>query len=306
VTAQLLMIKPTNFRMNEQTAVNNHFQSLVNLSVDEINLAAQREFDEFVSVLRKNGVGVIVVEDQSTLDTPDVIFPNNWVSFHEDGTMVLYPMFAENRRLERRVDIVDIMSSYGYEVCKTVDLSPAETNGRFLEGTGSMILDRKNKIAYCAISPRSDKFVLDEFCKEMHYRALSFTANQTVGSKRVPIYHTNVMMAIAETFAVLCLDCIDDLEEKQNVESSILNSGKELIVITEDQMHRFAGNMLQVIGADDTRFLVMSEAAFSSLSEEQMLRIRAHCDIIHTPLEVIETCGGGSARCMLAEVFLQK
>jgi hypothetical protein len=306
VTAQLLMIKPTNFRMNEQTAVNNHFQSLVNLSVDEINLAAQREFDEFVSVLRKNGVGVIVVEDQSTLDTPDVIFPNNWVSFHEDGTMVLYPMFAENRRLERRVDIVDIMSSYGYEVCKTVDLSPAETNGRFLEGTGSMILDRKNKIAYCAISPRSDKFVLDEFCKEMNYRALSFTANQTVGSKRVPIYHTNVMMAIAETFAVLCLDCIDDLEEKQNVESSILNSGKELIVITEDQMHRFAGNMLQVIGADDTRFLVMSEAAFSSLSEEQMLRIRSHCDIIHTPLEVIETCGGGSARCMLAEVFLQK
>lgn len=305
MTRQVLMIRPANFRMNDQTAVNNYFQSQIsNLSVDEIHREAQSEFDGFVNILRNYGVSVIVVEEESLNDTPDVIFPNNWVTFHEDGTMVLYPMFAENRRLERRSDIIDIMSSYGYKVEKILDLSAAELKGQFLEGTGSMVLDRKNKIAYCAISPRSNESVLEDFCRKLSYRAVSFTANQTVGSERVPIYHTNVMMAIAETFVILCLDSVDDPEDKKKLQSSFCESGKQLITVTEDQIRRFAGNMLQVIGTEDKRFLVMSDAAFNSLSHEQLLLIRAHCDIIHAPLTVIETCGGGSARCMLAEVFL--
>lgn len=306
VTDQLLMIRPANFRMNEQTAVNNHFQTEVDMTAGELSDEAMRLFDSFVLKLRDHGVKVIVVEASPSTDTPDVIFPNNWVSFHEDGTLVLYPMFAENRRRERRADITDLLNSAGYEVKRTVDLSPAEMKGVFLEGTGSLVLDRANRIAYCALSPRSDMTLLQKFCEELDYKAVPFRAMQTLETRRVPIYHTNVMMAVAETFAIVCLDCIDDPSERAEVLRTLVVSGKCVLTITEEQVHKFAGNMLQVVGEGGRRFLVMSDAAFQSLSQDQLETIRSICGIIHSPLSTIEKCGGGSARCMLAEVFLPK
>ncbi|MFC4268561.1 citrulline utilization hydrolase CtlX [Polaribacter marinivivus] len=305
-TNSILMIRPINFRMNEQTAVNNYFQEDLSLRDSLINLKAQKEFDDYVDKLRKFGVEVIVVSDNQENDTPDSVFPNNWVSFHKDGTMAIYPMFAENRRLERREDIILELEKEGFLIENIVDYTSAEDQNIFLEGTGSMILDRQNKIAYCAISPRADEELFIEFCEDFEYTPVIFTANQTVDNSREAIYHTNVMMCIAETFSVICLSCIDDKKERKNVISHIKKSGKEIIDITEKQMHQFAGNMLQVKGKNNELFLVMSQAAYNSLTKEQIKKIEKHCNIISSSLETIETCGGGSARCMMAEVFLPK
>lgn len=305
-TNSILMIRPINFRMNEQTAVNNYFQEDLSLRDSLINLKAQKEFDDYVDKLRNFGVEVIVVSDNQENDTPDSVFPNNWVSFHKDGTMAIYPMFAENRRLERREDIIIELEKEGFLIENIVDYTSAEDQNIFLEGTGSMILDRQNKIAYCAISPRADEELFIEFCEDFEYTPVIFTANQTVGNSREAIYHTNVMMCIAETFSVICLSCIDDKKERKNVISHLKKSGKEIIDITEKQMHQFAGNMLQVKGKNNELFLVMSQAAYNSLTKEQIKKIEKHCNIISSSLETIETCGGGSARCMMAEVFLPK
>lgn len=305
-TNSILMIRPINFRMNEQTAVNNYFQEDLSLRDSLINLKAQKEFDDYVDKLRNFGVEVIVVSDNQENDTPDSVFPNNWVSFHKDGTMAIYPMFAENRRLERREDIILQLEKEGFLIENIVDYTSAEDQNIFLEGTGSMILDRQNKIAYCAISPRADEELFIEFCEDFEYTPVIFTANQTVDNSREAIYHTNVMMCIAETFSVICLSCIDDKKERKNVISHIKKSGKEIIDITEKQMHQFAGNMLQVKGKNNELFLVMSQAAYNSLTTEQIKKIEKHCNIISSSLETIETCGGGSARCMMAEVFLPK
>ena len=305
-TNSILMIRPINFRMNEQTAVNNYFQEDLSLRDSLINLKAQKEFDDYVDKLRKFGVEVIVVSDNQENDTPDSVFPNNWVSFHNDGTMAIYPMFAENRRLERREDIILELEKEGFLIENIVDYTSAEDQNIFLEGTGSMILDRQNKIAYCAISPRADEELFIEFCEDFEYTPVIFTANQTVDNSREAIYHTNVMMCIAETFSVICLSCIDDKKERKNVISHLKKSGKEIIDITEKQMHQFAGNMLQVKGKNNELFLVMSQAAYNSLTKEQIKKIEKHCNIISSSLETIETCGGGSARCIMAEVFLPK
>ena len=305
-TNSILMIRPINFRMNEQTAVNNYFQEDLSLRDSLINLKAQKEFDDYVDKLRKFGIEVIVVSDNQENDTPDSVFPNNLVSFHNDGTMAIYPMFAENRRLERREDIILELEKEGFLIENIVDYTSAEDQNIFLEGTGSMILDRQNKIAYCAISPRADEELFIEFCEDFEYTPVIFTANQTVDNSREAIYHTNVMMCIAETFSVICLSCIDDKKERKNVISHLKKSGKEIIDITEKQMHQFAGNMLQVKGKNNELFLVMSQAAYNSLTKEQIKKIEKHCNIISSSLETIETCGGGSARCMMAEVFLPK
>jgi len=305
-TNSILMIRPINFRMNEQTAVNNYFQEDLSLRDSLINLKAQKEFDDYVDKLRKFGVEVIVVSDNQENDTPDSVFPNNWVSFHNDGTMAIYPMFAENRRLERREDIILELEKEGFLIENIVDYTSAEDQNIFLEGTGSMILDRQNKIAYCAISPRADEELFIEFCEDFEYTPVIFTANQTVDNSREAIYHSNVMMCIAETFSVICLSSIDDKKERKNVISHLKKSGKEIIDITEKQMHQFAGNMLQVKGKNNELFLVMSQAAYNSLTKEQIKKIEKHCNIISSSLETIETCGGGSARCMMAEVFLPK
>ena len=305
-TNTILMIRPVNFRMNEQTAVNNYFQEDLDLKNAEINKKAQDEFDAYVDKLRAVGVNVIVIDDKASLDTPDSIFPNNWVSFHENGDIAMYPMFAENRRRERREDVFLRLEQEGFKINNIIDYTSAEDEGLFLEGTGSLILDRVNEIAYCALSPRADEDLFIEFCEDFEYTPVVFTANQTVDGKRLPIYHTNVMMCLAETFAVICLDTIDDKKERKNVVSNLEKNNKKVIKITEAQMHQFAGNMLQVKGKDDKLYLVMSQAAHDSLTPTQIQLIEAHCPILSSSLETIETCGGGSARCMMAEVFLPK
>lgn len=305
-TNTILMIRPVQFRMNEQTAVNNYFQEDLDLKNAVINAKAQEEFDAFVEKLQAVGVHVIVVSDNKELDTPDSVFPNNWVSFHENGDVALYPMFAENRRKERREDILEHIEAQGFTIENIVDYTSAEKEGIFLEGTGSLLLDRVNKKAYCALSARADEYLFIEFCEDFEYTPVIFTAYQTVEGERKPIYHTNVMMCLAETFAVICLDSIDDKKERKNVLKHLKEDGKEVIVITEDQVANFAGNMLQVRGLDNKRFLVMSQAAHDSLTTAQIKTIEKHCDILSSSLETIETCGGGSARCMMAEIFLPK
>ncbi|MBR9915906.1 MAG: amidinotransferase [Algicola sp.] len=305
-TNTILMIRPVNFRMNEQTAVNNYFQEDLDLKNAQINEKAQEEFDAFVEKLRAVGVHVIVVDDDKSEDTPDSIFPNNWVSFHKNGDVGLYPMFAENRRKERRESVFIRLEEEGFLINNIVDYTSAEEEGLFLEGTGSLLLDRVNAKAYCALSPRADEDLFIEFCEDFEYTPVVFTANQTVNGKRLPIYHTNVMMCLAEQFAVICLDTIDDKKERKQVVKHLKSDGKTIIEITESQMHQFAGNMLQVKGRNDQRYLVMSQSAYDSLSEKQIADIERFCPIISSSLETVETCGGGSARCMMAEVFLPK
>ena len=306
-TNTILMIRPIDFRMNEQTAVNNYYQKVLdNILPETVNAKAQQEFDAYVEKLRNIGVNVVVVNDTKENDTPDSIFPNNWVSFHENGTVGLYPMFAKNRRLERREDILDQLEEQGYVIENIVDYTSAEAEQIFLEGTGSLLLDRENSVAYCALSPRADEDLFIEFCEDFEYSPVVFTANQTVNGERKAIYHTNVMMCLAETFSVICLDCIDDKKERKNVINHLKQTDKEIISITEEQVHNFAGNMLQVKGYDDELYLIMSQAAYDCLTKEQINKIEKHCKILSSSLDTIEACGGGSARCMMAEVFLPK
>ncbi|MBL0012903.1 MAG: amidinotransferase [Flavobacterium sp.] len=306
-TNSILMIRPVAFRMNEQTAVNNYYQKVLDgLSSETVNAKAQEEFDAFVNKLRMVGVDVIVVEDTKTPDTPDSIFPNNWISFHENGDVALYPMFAENRRHERREDVLDILEDQGFVINNIMDYTSAEEDGYFLEGTGSILLDRQNDKAYCALSPRADEELFIEFCEDFEYTPVIFEAFQTVNGERKLIYHTNVMMCLGETFAVICADCIDDKKERKMVLDSLRGDEKEVILITEDQVNNFAGNMLEVKGSDDRRYLVMSKSAHQSLTKKQIAQIEEHVTILSSSLDTIEACGGGSARCMMAEVFLPK
>lgn len=303
-----MMVRPIQFRFNEQTAVNNYYQKVIEgLDPDNVQEKALAEFDGFVEKLRAKGINVLVIQDTNEPSTPDSIFPNNWVSFHADGTIGLYPMNAENRRLERRMDIFDVFEEQGYKVGEKIDLSEFEAENKFLEGTGSLIFDRGNKIAYAAISDRTDPDVLTVFEDKFGFTSVSFTANQTVNGQRLPIYHTNVMMCLGDKFSVICLDCIDDVSEKKLVADSLTQTGKEIIEITEAQKTQFAGNMLQLENESGDKFLVMSEAAFQSLTNSQIEQVlKYNKEIIHSSLDTIEALGGGSARCMMAEVFLPK
>ncbi len=306
-TNSILMIRPVAFRMNEQTAVNNYYQKVLDgLSPETVNAKAQAEFDAFVAKLRKVGVNVTVVEDTLEPNTPDSIFPNNWISFHESGDVVLYPMFAENRRAERREDILDVLEDDGFVINEIMDYTLAEEDNVFLEGTGSLLLDRENGKAYCALSPRADEELMIEFCEDFEFTPVLFEAFQTVNGERKLIYHTNVMMCLGDTFAVICADCIDDKKERKMVLDSLRGDDKEIILITEEQVNNFAGNMLEVKGKNEERFLVMSESAYKSLTKKQITQLEAHVEIIHSSLDTIEACGGGSARCMMAEIFLPK
>ncbi len=307
ITTNILMIRPVAFRMNEQTAVNNYYQQVLdNLAPDEVQAKALEEFDNYVIKLKNIGVQVTVIEDTPEPSTPDSIFPNNWVSFHADATVGLYPMFAKNRRLERRKDILDQLAASGFTISNTIDLTHFEKEGKYLEGTGSLILDRQNRLAYAALSERTHPEVLDVFCAKFNYKAVVFTANQTVSGKRVPIYHTNVMMCIADKFAIICAESIDDTHERSMTLDSLKNSGKEVIEISEEQVNRFAGNMLQVLGTNQQPYLIMSTSAYQSLTPAQEQAIVKYCPIVHSSLDTIEALGGGSARCMMAEVFLPK
>ena len=307
LTDTLLMIKPVHFRGNDQTAVNNFYQSKQTITSEEAQHKALVEFEKFVDKLRQNEIEVIVMLDNENQDTPDSIFPNNWISFHENGDVAIYPMFAENRRLERREDIIDYMELQGLSIRNKIDFTSWESQNKFLEGTGSLVLDRENKIAYAALSERTEEEVLEDFKSKMDYEVVAFHSNQTANGKRVPVYHTNVMMAMGDSFCIACMDSIDDEAEKNELILSLTTSGKEIVEISEGQMGQFAGNALQVKNKNGKTVLVMSETAAKSLNTDQLEDLQKYNDIIiSSPLDTIESLGGGSARCMMAEVFLPK
>ena len=297
-TSHLLMIKPVAFDFNAETAVNNAFQQQG--SNDDAQQKAEAEFDGFVQKLSAAGVDVTVVKDTIAPHTPDSIFPNNWISFHQDGSIVLYPMYALNRRAERKQHVIDAIQSK-FEIKQTIDFTGKEKEDRFLEGTGSMVLDREQKIAYACLSPRTNKIVFDEWCAKMGYTACSFYSVDESGAE---IYHTNVMMCVADKYIVICLNSISNEEERSHVIDTIEKSGKKIIDISYNQMNRFAGNMLQVQNKNGNIILVMSSQAYASLHPDQLKELESYNQIIHSDLTTIETNGGGSARCMMAEVFL--
>jgi hypothetical protein len=298
-TNNLLMIRPVSFGFNEQTAGSNAFQ---NRDADQqaVQDKALAEFDHFVKTLEHNGVNVTVVDDTPEPHTPDSIFPNNWVSFHADGTVFLYPMQAENRRLERREDIITDLEDK-FKINHAIDLSRFEADHRFLEGTGSMVLDRENKIAYACLSPRTDKEVLELFCQQSGYTAISFEAADEHGKA---IYHTNVLMCVGSKFAVICADSIPNPHEHIVVLESLRSTQKEVITISFDQMNHFAGNMLEVMTDKGDTLIVMSKNAYNALTAEQKATLGKYGKLIYADINTIETNGGGSARCMMAEVHL--
>ena len=303
ITDTVLMIRPVRFRTNEETIVNNYFQKGINITQEEINRKAQQEFDTLVQKLREVGVHVVQVEDIYEQDTPDSIFPNNWISFHNNGDVAIYPMFAENRRRERREDILDMVEEAGFEIENVFDYTEAENEGIFLEGTGAMVLDRIHRKAYCALSPRASEELFIEFCEDFEYTPVIFRAFQKTDGELKPIYHTNVMMALGRTFAIVCLDTIEDKNERKNVLNHLKEDKKEIITISREQVDYYAGNMLEVKGKEHS-YLVMSQTAYESLTPQQIEAIERHTQILYSDLSTIEICGGGSARCMLAEVFL--
>ena len=304
-TNSILMIRPINFGYNEETAQDNHYQIKDSINKNS-NESAQKEFDNMVNNLRQNGVSVHVFQDDENDYTPDSIFPNNWVSFHQNGDVGLFPMYAKNRRLERRPEVLEFLESEGFTISNIVDYSSAESENKFLEGTGSMILDRENRIAYCSISNRSNEDLFIEFCEDFEFNPVIFNSFQSVGDKRLPIYHTNVMMCVATDYVIICLDSIDDKKQRKNVSNFIIDSGKKLIEISEKQVESFAGNMLELINENGESILVMSKSAEDSLDENQRNTIANHSRIISCDINTIEVCGGGSTRCMMAEIFLPK
>ena len=298
-----MMIKPVSFRYNEQTAESNFYQkSINNLTPEQVQENALNEFNVFVKKLENLRVNVFVIEDIESTDTPDSIFPNNWISTHSDGSIFMYPMFARNRRTERRSDIIEYLQNNFAVKNVFNNTSFYENNNLFLEGTGSMVLDRENKIAYASISQRTNKKLLEKWCRKMNYYPISFSSNQIIGDKKEPIYHTNVMMCVAEKYVVICLNTIDNEIEREMIVNSFKESGKEIIEISEEQTYRFAGNMLQVMG--DRPYLIMSTSAYESLTETQIDALEKYNPIIYSSLDTIEACGGGSVRCMMAEIFL--
>lgn len=302
-TQHLLMVRPARFAMNAQTAVDNHYQDQQAqvLGADEL---AKAEFDQFVKVLRSHGVHIHIVQDSEEPHTPDSLFPNNWISMHEDGTVVLYPMKAENRRLERLTNIQELLASWGFSVSKTVDLSQEEKQGVFLEGTGALIFDHDARLVYMARSQRADETLLKNIAATLGYQPVVFSAFQATPQGRQAIYHTNVMMCVTDAYVVACLDAIDDQQERAAFVAAVKGSGKEILEISESQKHQFAGNMLLVRGSEARELLVMSTTAYRSLHAEQVAFIEAHHTIVHSHLPTIEQLGGGSARCMLAEIYL--
>lgn len=298
-TSNILMIRPVAFDFNAQTAQSNAFQ---NRGADQqlVQQQALQEFDGFVAILKSNGVNVTVVNDTIEPHTPDSIFPNNWVSFHGNGDIFLYPMQAENRRLERREDIIRQLEE-SFKANHVIDLSRFELKDQFLEGTGSMVLDRENKIAYACLSPRTNTEVLKAFCDYTGYRAITFNAFDQRGKA---IYHTNVLMALGSRFAVICLDSITNTQEKEAVIASLKETRKEIIEITFEQMNSFAGNMLEVKNTAGETLIVMSQTAYQSLTDEQKTVLQKYGKLIYADINNIETNGGGSARCMIAEVHL--
>ena len=304
LASSVLMIRPARFESNPQTAASNRFQGKTDASPDEQQESALVQFDDLVSDLGTNGIEAIVVEDTSEPRTPDSIFPNNWVSFHADGRVVLYPMEADNRRTERRMDIVESLdTTYGFQVSEVVDLSLHEQAGHFLEGTGSMVLDRVNRIAYACLSSRTQLDVLGDFAQRLEYDVVAFDAVDRDG---VPIYHTNVLMNVGEKLAVICDRAIARDDQRAAVLRRLQETGHDVVSLNYDQLDAFAGNMLELRNKNGDRLLAMSQRAYDSLDKKQQRKLRDNGSIITTVIDDIENSAGGSVRCMLAEVHLPR
>lgn len=306
ITDTVLMIEPVAFGFNQQTAVNNFFQQNDSLSAESVHERALEEFRNMVEKLRKFGINVIVIKDTNQPHKPDSIFPNNWISFHSDGKVILYPMYAKNRRFERREDILDSIEQEGFIINEIIDYSKAEEENIFLEGTGSMVLDRSNQIAYAAISERTDEELFIEFCEDLEFSPIVFHSTQVKEDKRYPVYHTNVMMSVTEDFAIICKDSIQNIKERKLVLDFLHTTKKEVISISEEQMNLFLGNSLQLENDKKDKFLVMSNTAYQSLDAGQINVINKYTQILVFNIPTIEKYGGGSVRCMLAEIFLPK
>jgi hypothetical protein len=304
ITSTILMVRPANFGFNPETASNNFYQIRDDRNSEEINHLAQKEFDQFVELLLAKGVNIHVVEDTDEPKKTDAVFPNNWFSTHENGKLVLYPMFSPNRRLERRKDLIELLMKKGFRISEILDLTFFEKSKQFLEGTGSLILDRVHKIAYACRSVRTHPVPLNYFGRIMGFEIVNFDATQSVDNVVSPIYHTNVMMHVGTDIAVVCLDSITMASEKLKVQESLEKTGKKMIPITPKQKFSFAGNMLEVKNTEGTKFTVMSDAAYQSLGKIQIQSISRYTDIIVPKIPTIEKIGGGSARCMMAEIFL--
>lgn len=303
-TSTILMVRPANFAFNAETAENNAFQSRDGkLSEAEMRRRAVAEFDGFAHELRAAGVEVIVAQDTAEPKKPDAVFPNNWASFHQNGLIVTYPMFAPSRRLERSEAILKQVLEAGFESSQRLHLEVFEAENRFLEGTGSIIFDHRHSLAYACLSPRTDGALLGELCQKIGYEAVVFTAVDGAGQE---IYHTNVMMALGEDFVVICLDSVRDAAERALLEQKFASTGKEIVEIDLDQMNRFAGNMLQVRSHAGELILAMSRTARNALQPDQIEQLEKKTRLLSAPIETIETYGGGSARCMMAEIFLPK
>lgn len=305
-TSTILMVRPANFGFNPETAENNFYQKQDDRDASEINRIAQKEFDGFVSILESKGIAVVVIEDSDEPKKIDSIFPNNWFSTHDDGKVILYPMFSQNRRLERRKDIIEKLMGLGFKVEEVIDLSFFEQDHQYLEGTGSLILDRENKIAYACRSVRTHLVPLQYFGRLLAYEIVDFDATQIINGEISPIYHTNVMMHVGSDIAIVCLESVPNTSERLNLQSKLENSGKKIIPISAKQKFNFAGNMLEVQNKKGEKFTVMSKAAFDSLNKAQKESISKHTEIISPEIPTIEKLGGGSARCMMAEIFLPK
>jgi hypothetical protein len=302
-TNTILMVHPADFRANEETAVNNYFQDTESVNKDT-NLLAKAEFDNAVKTLEAAGVQVIIVEDSGKFDTPDSIFPNNVISFHDDKA-ILYPMFAANRRREIFLGHLGILEKHGIKFKTIKDYSLYADQEIFLEGTGVLILDRENQIAYCSISERANESLVQLYCEDNGYQPIIFHATQEVEQQRLPIYHTNVMMALGTNFCVICLDSIQNEAERKEIISKLETTNKTIISISEKQMLQFCGNILELKNKEDETLIVLSEQAFNAFSEEQKEQLRSFGKLIPIPIYTIEKYGGGSIRCMIAEVFHQ-
>ena len=301
----ILMVRPAGFGFNEETAETNIFQTRdENATDDELQELAVAEFDALVEELRAANVDVIVVEDNAEPRTPDAIFPNNWISLHQDGTVVIYPMYAPVRRLERRSDIVDtLQTTYGFDVSRVLDLTHHENEGKFLEGTGSLVFDYPGRSAYANISARTDADVLRELTDLLGCDLITFRATDAQGRD---VYHTNVVMSIGEGFVVICADAIDDASEREAALGRLRRSGRDLVLIDRDQMGQFAGNVLEVEDRDGEKVLVMSSQALESFRSGQLEILRKNARIVASPIPTIERVEGGSARCMIAGVHLPR
>ena len=295
----ILMIEPVHFTYNYETAVNNVFQKNI---TGEVQGNALHEFKVFATLLLKNGIAVTIIKDTAHPLTPDAIFPNNWISFHEDNSLFLYPMFAVNRRLERKEHVMETIREK-FKISVVHDLSHHEQTGIFLEGTGSMVLDRVNRIAYASLSPRTNLSILHEFCHISKYEPVSFYSTDRAGNA---IYHSNVMMCMADAYVVICLDTVQNGDKRRMLCQLFKKTKKEIIEISFDQLEHFAGNMLQVKNSAGELLLLMSTQAFRSLSAVQIDSLQKYNRILHSPLDTIEACGGGSARCMIAEIFNER